>query len=87
MLWFLGPETERQLERQLVLLSAFIDAYGPSTLDLRSFGARTAARAERERVMHERAGRPSPPGSWLHQQIVWLSTNTGRFDRWALATF
>jgi hypothetical protein len=80
-IWLLGAAVDDRLERQLVLLRGFLDAYGVPADQLHGFGARIATRIDDERRMHDAAGRHIPPGSWLHQEIDWLRARADDIDR------
>ena len=80
-LWLLGAEIAAPLAHQLSLLRTFLDAYGFDNVDRRGFGRRIVAQVEAERDMHERAGRVTAPGSWLHREIDWLAEHTDAIDR------
>ncbi|MGX5181677.1 phosphotransferase [Streptomyces avermitilis] len=77
----LGADIARPLDRQLALLRTFLDVYGFNDEYRRSFGGRMVARVEAERDMHDRAGRVTSPGSWLHDEIAWLSQHAAAIDR------
>ncbi|GAA0900902.1 hypothetical protein GCM10009574_087950 [Streptomyces asiaticus] len=79
-LWLLGADIARPLDRQLALLRTFLDVYGFKDGDRRGFGGRIVARVEAERDMHDRAGRVTSPGSWLHLEIDWLKERADAID-------
>ncbi|TDD91458.1 hypothetical protein E1293_02210 [Actinomadura darangshiensis] len=71
-LWLLGADIAAPLDRQLALLRTFLDVYGLEDEHRRDFGWCIVARVEDELDMHERAGRITAPGTWLHNEIAWL---------------
>jgi Ser/Thr protein kinase RdoA (MazF antagonist) len=79
-LWLLGAEIADPLHRQLSLLRTLLDVYGLNDDHRRDFGRRIVARVEAELDMHERAGRITAPGSWLHQEIAWLHKHADAID-------
>ncbi|MGW3460806.1 hypothetical protein ACWDE9_14945 [Streptomyces olivaceoviridis] len=81
-LWLLGADIARSLDGQLALLRTFLDAYGFEDEGRRGFGERIGARVEAERDLHDRAGRVTSPGSWLHLEIDWLKEHAGGSDRY-----
>ncbi|MFJ1545242.1 phosphotransferase [Streptomyces sp. NPDC088246] len=81
-LWLLGADIAHPLDCQLALLRAFLDVYGFEDEYRRGFGGRIVARVEAERDMHDRAGRVTSPGSWLHLEITWLSEHADAIDRY-----
>lgn len=81
-LWLLGADIARPLDHRLALVRAFLDAYGAKGADRRGFGRRVAARVEAERDMHDRAGRVTGPGSWLHLEIDWLNEHADAIGRY-----
>ncbi|MFD0686708.1 phosphotransferase family protein [Actinomadura fibrosa] len=80
-LWLLGAEIAAPLHHQLSLVRTFLDAYGFDDDHRRDFGRRIVARVEAELAMHERAGRITAPGSWLHQEIAWLKEHADAIAR------
>ncbi|MEU7476461.1 phosphotransferase [Lentzea sp. NPDC042327] len=79
-LWLLGPEITHPLDHQLGLLRTFLDAYGLAEDQRRGFGGRIVARVEAERDFHARAGRVLGPGTWLHDEIAWLTEHIAVVD-------
>ncbi|MFD0885631.1 phosphotransferase [Streptosporangium algeriense] len=79
-LWLLGADITGPLRRQLALLRAFLDAYGLTGDHRHGFGRRVVARVEAELDMHQRAGRITAPGSWLHREIAWLREHADAVD-------
>ncbi|MEU7359977.1 hypothetical protein [Streptomyces olivaceoviridis] len=63
-------------------MRTFLDAYGFEDEGRRGFGERVVARVEAERDMHDRAGRFTSPGSWLHLEIDWLKAHADTIDRY-----
>lgn len=80
-LWLLGADIVGDLSHHLVLLRTFLAVYGLKDEDRRGFGGRIVARVEAERDMHDRAGRVTSPGSWLHREIDWLREHADAIDR------
>jgi Ser/Thr protein kinase RdoA (MazF antagonist) len=80
-LWLLGAEIAAPLPHQLSLVRTFLDAYGLDNDHRRNFGQRIVTRVEAELAMHERAGRITSPGTWLHQEIAWLKNHAETIDR------
>ncbi|MEU9870369.1 phosphotransferase [Actinomadura sp. NPDC048021] len=80
-LWLFGADVARPLDRQTFLLRTFLDVYGLGEEGRRGFGALIVARVEDELAMHRRAGRITTPGTWLHQEIVWLGKHADDIDR------
>jgi hypothetical protein len=82
-LWLLGADIVGHLDHQLALLRTFLDEYGLQDEHRRGFGGRVVARVEAERDFHARAGRVAGPGTWLHNEIVWLREHADAIDRGA----
>jgi phosphotransferase family enzyme len=80
-LWLLGADIAGGLGRQLALLRTFLNVYGLGGVNRRGFAERIVARVEAERDMHDRAGRVTSPGSWLHLEIAWLREHADAIDR------
>ncbi|SER16819.1 Phosphotransferase enzyme family protein [Lentzea xinjiangensis] len=80
-LWLLGADIVRHLDHQVGLLRTFLDAYGLEHPRRQSFGRRIVARVEAERDFHARAGRVAGPGTWLHNEIIWLGDHADAIDR------
>ncbi|MER8161021.1 phosphotransferase [Streptomyces sp. NPDC094472] len=80
-LWLPGADIAGPLDHQLALLRTFLDVYGLQDEHRRGFGGRIVARVEAERDMHDRAGRVTGPGSWLHCEIDWLREHADAIDR------
>ncbi|SNR98120.1 phosphotransferase [Actinomadura mexicana] len=79
-LWLFGADAAGLLDRQVALLRTFLDVYGLEEEQRCGFGALVVARVEDELAMHERAGRITAPGTWLHQEIDWLKRHAGAID-------
>ncbi|MGV9851892.1 phosphotransferase [Streptomyces sp. NPDC003442] len=79
-LWLLGADIAGPLDHQLALLRTFLDVYGLEDERRRCFGGRIVARVVAERDMHDRAGRVTSPGSWLHREIDWLREHADAID-------
>lgn len=84
-LWLLGADMAGHFDHQLALLRTFLDEYRLEDEHRRGFGGRIVARVEAERDFHARAGRVAGPGTWLHNEIVWLKEHAYAIDR-GLAT-
>ncbi|MET0133394.1 MAG: phosphotransferase [Kibdelosporangium sp.] len=80
-LWLLGADIANPLAHQLALVRTFLDAYGLAQDRRKAFGGRIVARVEAERALHDRAGRITTPGSWLHNEIVWLRHHADAIDQ------
>jgi hypothetical protein len=79
-LWLFGADAAGPFEQQVVLLRTFLDVYGLEDERRRGFGALIVARVEDELDMHQRAGRITAPGSWVHYEIAWLKRHAGAID-------
>ena len=80
-LWLLGVDSVSHFDHQLGLLCTFLDEYGLEDAHRRGFGGRIVARVEAERDFHARAGRVAGPGTWLHNEIIWLKEHADAIDR------
>lgn len=81
-LWLLGADIVGHFDDQLALLRTLLDEYGLEDGRRRGFGGRVVARVEAERDFHaRRAGRVAGPGTWLHNEIVWLREHADAVDR------